>query len=396
MSCDLTSGRLLDECLVGRAGIKTLYFAKFNDYNSLTGVTESGGEITSLGADPIVLYQFDIGASVGSFEETPTVSKENGVSFITQVVNLSLYNIQPSELSDLNNMKRGRWVVWALDYESKIRLFGQTRGLVSTGGSDTSGTAAGDKKGLDMTFEGFANNYAPFMADYTTTPFDNFTNVRVKSEDTYPSVLDNDTVLWLDFAETYVTKDGSNRVSFWADRSINGNDLTQAVTGQQPTWSSDGILFDAIDDFMSNVGFTLGQPIMIYAVLRQITWVRYNRFWEGDVSNGGVVYQTPSSPDITAYSGILSTPSPNLVLNTFGIIRVKFNGASSTFQIDDNSQIAGNFGTNDMNGIWLGSGRNGTSLWSNIEVKELIFRDIADSGVDEAEIYAYLKSKHGL
>jgi hypothetical protein len=49
MACDLTTGRLLDDCLVGRAGIKTLFFTKLNDFRALTGITEAGGEITDLG-----------------------------------------------------------------------------------------------------------------------------------------------------------------------------------------------------------------------------------------------------------------------------------------------------------------------------------------------------------
>ena len=40
-------------------------------------------------------------------------------------------------------------------------------------------TAAGDKKGLDMTFVSEENDYAIFMADYTTDPLDNFANLTI-------------------------------------------------------------------------------------------------------------------------------------------------------------------------------------------------------------------------
>jgi len=177
MSCDLVNGRLLNECNIGRAGIKTLYFAKFNDYASLTGITESGGEITDLGADPIIIYQFDLDAAVGGFEEIPVVSKDNGTAFINQVITMTLFNIKPADMAALNALKKGRWVVWTLDFNNKIRLFGQTRGMVATGGSEVSCTAAGDKKGLDLVLESTNNDYSVFMQDYTTTPFDNFANV---------------------------------------------------------------------------------------------------------------------------------------------------------------------------------------------------------------------------
>jgi hypothetical protein len=179
MSCDLTNGRLLDECLVGRAGIKTLFYTKLADYEALTGVTESGGEITSLGAVAINVYRFEMADNVGMFEQAVNASQENGTSFVQQNLTLTLFNILPADLADLNNLKVGRWVIWTLDFQGKIRQFGRYNGCTANGGSETSGTAAGDKKGLDMTFVAEENDYAPFMADYTTTPFDNFANVTV-------------------------------------------------------------------------------------------------------------------------------------------------------------------------------------------------------------------------
>ena len=196
MSCDLTNGRLLNECQLGRAGIKTLYFTKFNDFDSLTGIVESGGEITDLGTDPISLYQFDMQDNVGNFEEIPASTPENGTIFLTQNVTLTLFYVKPEDLASLNNLKRGRWTIWALDFQGKIRLFGRTRGMVASGGSDVSGAAPGDKKGLDLILTAAEQDYAPFMADYTTVPFDNFTNVTVVGVDAvysaeYQSVYDS-------------------------------------------------------------------------------------------------------------------------------------------------------------------------------------------------------------
>ena len=179
MSCDLTSGRLLDDCLVGRAGIKTLFYAKLSDFAALTGVTELGGEITDLGADPITIYRFEMADNVGSFEQAVNASKENGTSFIAQTVSLTLFNIKPADLADLNALKIGRWVIFTLDYQNKLRVFGRYNGCTANGGSESSGVASGDKKGLDITFGAEENNYADFLEDFTTTPFDNFANVTL-------------------------------------------------------------------------------------------------------------------------------------------------------------------------------------------------------------------------
>ena len=179
MSCDLTSGRLLDECLVGRAGIKTLFYTKLADFQTLTSITETGGEITSLGAVAIDIFRFEMADNVGLFDQAVNASQENGTSFVAQNLTLTLFNILPADLADLNNLKVGSWVIWTLDFQDNIRMFGRYNGANANGGSETSGTAAGDKKGLDMTFMAEENDYAVFMQAFTTTPFDNFANVTI-------------------------------------------------------------------------------------------------------------------------------------------------------------------------------------------------------------------------
>jgi hypothetical protein len=179
MSCDLVTGRLLDDCLAGKAGIKTLFFTKLSDFAALTGVVEAAGEITDLGADPVDVYRFEMSDNVGNFTETVTASKDNGTSFISQLITLSLFNIKPADLADLNNLKKGNWVIFTLDYNDKMRVFGRYNGCTANGGEETSGTAAADKRGLDLTLMAEENDYAIFLQDYTTTPLDNFANVTV-------------------------------------------------------------------------------------------------------------------------------------------------------------------------------------------------------------------------
>jgi len=179
MSCDLTNGRLLDECLVGRAGIKTLFFFTHNDFAALTSVTETGGEITSLGAVAIDAFRFEMADNVGNWEQAVNASQENGTVFIQQTITLTLFDIKPADLADLNNIKKGRFAIMALDFQGKIRLFGRYNGCTANGGSEVSGAGAGDKKGLDISFIAQENDYAVFMDDYTTNPLDNFANVTV-------------------------------------------------------------------------------------------------------------------------------------------------------------------------------------------------------------------------
>ena len=117
--------------------------------------------------------------NVGSFEQAVNASQENGTVFVGQTLTLTLFNIKPADLADLNNLKLGRWVIFTLDFQNKMRVFGRYNGCTTNGGSETSGVAAGDKKGLDLTFYAEENDYADFLDDYTTDPFDNFANVTV-------------------------------------------------------------------------------------------------------------------------------------------------------------------------------------------------------------------------
>jgi len=48
--------------------------------------------------------------------------------------------------------------------------------------------------------------------------------------------------LWVDAAlPGTVTRDGSNKVSLWKDKTINARNFTQAVAAQQPTYLTTGI-----------------------------------------------------------------------------------------------------------------------------------------------------------
>ena len=207
-----------------------------------------------------------------------------------------------------------------------------------------------------------------------------------------PAVLtDGSTVLWVDSKEN-ITKNGSDLVSSWGDKSGNGNDLVQATETNKPTWNSNGVLFDGVDNFMKAVAFTLIQPEFIYIVFKQVTWTSNARVFDGNSGNSGTLVQNGTTPNLNAYAGAFSTASTDLTLDTYGIVRVLFNGASSTFQVNDNAQTTGNFGAANMGGFQLGF----SLAYSNIEVKEVIIRNVADSAQDEGTIYNYLADKYSI
>ena len=208
-------------------------------------------------------------------------------------------------------------------------------------------------------------------------------------------LTDGNTVAWFDYTET-ITMDGSDLVSDWGDKSGEGNDLLQATGTDQPLWSSDGVLFNGVDNYMKCVGFTYDQPEMIYVVVKQVTWTNNKYIMDGQSNASGFLSQRSGSPGLKIHAGVSSDQNDNLVLNTWGIVRILFNGVASTFQINETAQWAGDTGANNMSGFEIGARADGTTSWSNFKIKEIILRKVADSESDEQAIYGYLKKKYGL
>ena len=185
----------------------------------------------------------------------------------------------------------------------------------------------------------------------------------------------------------------------WIDEyyieEIAGNHLSQTTGADKPLWSSDGILFDGVSEFMKTTTFTYDQPAQIYIVFRQVTWTSNDVICDGSTVSSGILEQNAITPELIIWAGAISPVNNNLALNTFGIIRILFNGGASTFEINETGQWVGNAGATNMSGFTLGSSSTGLDF-SNIQVKEIILRKIADTAPNEQIIYDYLKDKYSL
>jgi hypothetical protein len=211
-------------------------------------------------------------------------------------------------------------------------------------------------------------------------------------------INDGHTKMWYDSQDlTTITRTSANLVSVWADKLLSGNNLLSDSLALYPTWNADGILFDGIDDNMKTAVATLTQPTFIYIVFKQVTWTNQDRIFDGHVNNSGILVQNTSTPNINVYAGSIGTDSDKLALDTWGIVRVLFNGANSKFIVNNEAPITGNFGASDMGRFRLASqGASGGTYFANIHVKEIIIRNVDESGANEAIIYNYLKNKHGI
>jgi len=215
----------------------------------------------------------------------------------------------------------------------------------------------------------------------------------VSAKTLYPFELRSSTVGWYVTDESsYVTLSGIN-VTSWHDISGNNNHLLQSDTSKAPHYTSDGLFFDGVNDFLRKEISGLAQPIYLYLVIDQITYTDNDRLLAGWQTDVGRIMQSIPNPVITAWAGTQSKANYNMTLNRYHVLRCLFNGVNSVLQVGNSDVVTGDFGANPLGGLTLGSRGSLTDGYSNIKVKELIIRNVADNGAISNTIYQYLANK---
>jgi len=209
------------------------------------------------------------------------------------------------------------------------------------------------------------------------TQYSQYSNVVSATTDAgYPVILeDGNTKGWYlaDNLDT-ITKDGSDRVSVWADFLASGHDLIQATDIKQPLYTGSGILFcgGVPRTEVLKATFPWVQPAKYYIVFKVVSWTNVDFIFDGNVASTTLLYQSAITPGLKAYAGTASSQNNNLAVDTLGLVKVLFNGALSKFQINETAVIEWNAGNNDPAGFTLGAQGNQASNPSNIEVAEII------------------------
>ena len=164
MSCTITTGRKLP-CKSAFGGIKKVYFANFGD-NAIGNITVASNGEASFDGTP-TWYEFDVKGN-SSLETTVTSSRENGTTFYTQTLNLTLTYLDAKTQAELQTLAVARPQVVVEDYYGNSFLCGFENGMECTGGTVVTGAAAGDLSGFTLTFEGMEED-APLFLNATPT-----------------------------------------------------------------------------------------------------------------------------------------------------------------------------------------------------------------------------------
>lgn len=151
MPCDISLGRL-EPCKTSVGGLKAVYIMNEGDATTVTYDATDTDAITAIAGTPSG-YKYDLkGAS--SFEQTINSSRDNGTTFFTQTLNLTLKGITAKDLKQIKLLAYGRPQVIVEDNNGKFFYAGLKNGMEVTGGTIVTGTAMGDLSGFTLTLVG--------------------------------------------------------------------------------------------------------------------------------------------------------------------------------------------------------------------------------------------------
>ena len=177
MACDLTKGRAVP-CKDVVGGI---YKVTFINYGDMGNIAFSNDEITDI-SGTFTAYVYEVKGN-SSFEQTFNSSRENGTTFFTQTLNLTLPKLSKEDNKELKLMAYGRPQVVVQDYNGNAFMMGLNYGAEVTGGTIVTGAAMGDLSGYTLVLEAQeqlpanfiegATNANPFAGCSATVTLDN-------------------------------------------------------------------------------------------------------------------------------------------------------------------------------------------------------------------------------
>ena len=162
MACDISLGRI-EPCKTSVGGLKAVYFVNWADATGYTYDGTNTDAITAVAGTPTA-YKYEVkGAS--SFDQAITSSRDNGTTFFTQTLNVTLKKLTVADHKQIKLLAYGRPQVVIEDNNGNLFYAGLSRGMEVTGGTIVTGTALGDLSGYTLVLTG----EEPVPANFITT-----------------------------------------------------------------------------------------------------------------------------------------------------------------------------------------------------------------------------------
>ena len=166
MACAITKGRGVG-CKTAFAGIKNIYIL---DYSAaIAALSDSSGTITLPTDNSAEFFKFEVKGGQSSLETVVNSSRENGTTFYTQTLNLTLHKLTKEDNKELKLMAYGRPHVIVEDYNKNLFVMGLENGADVSGGTIVTGAAMGDLSGYTLTLTGMEKVPANFIEKTSAT-----------------------------------------------------------------------------------------------------------------------------------------------------------------------------------------------------------------------------------
>jgi len=177
MSC-LTTAGLQIQCKESIGGIKAIYLGSYATFANSATIDGTSNLVTALATGSV--YEFELPKHTGSFTEEAAISIENGTVYYTQTIVASFHGMTAARSLQLQNIAKGRNVLFVQDNNDNIWMCGYKDGVEVTAFTTQTGTAKGDMVGYTVTFTGEEKDKAYLLdQDAGDTPFEDFTTVTV-------------------------------------------------------------------------------------------------------------------------------------------------------------------------------------------------------------------------
>lgn len=179
MACSLTLVGRGVGCKDALGGIKRIYIAEFTE--GMWADIASGAVSGLSGLTAINFYTYDMNRGSGSLNQTITASIENGTVFYDQALTANFSKLEADDITELQNITKGRMAVLVQDNNDNWFVMGHKRGVEASGGVVQTGTASGDLNGFTLEMNAQEVSPAPFLDIDGTTGLPADANVAIQA-----------------------------------------------------------------------------------------------------------------------------------------------------------------------------------------------------------------------
>ena len=168
MACSLTLAGRGVACKDALGGVKRAYIAAWAD-----GIWEDivSGEVAGSTA-AITFYTYYMTKGSGSLTQTITSDIAAGTIFYDQALSLTFAKMATADITELQNISKGRMAVMVEDNNGNWFVLGHKHGVEVSGGTVQTGTAVGDQNGFTLEFNAQEVAPAPFLTLTAGAPAD--------------------------------------------------------------------------------------------------------------------------------------------------------------------------------------------------------------------------------